>query len=41
MGQKAYVGGADRKLSVIDLAQWKMTGTVDVGKGPDGLAWMK
>ncbi len=41
-GKVAYVAGlVAKKVSVIDLAQWKMVGTIDVGSYPDGLAWVK
>jgi len=41
-GKTAYVASAaNKKVSVIDLATWTMTGTVDVGNYPDGLAWAK
>lgn len=39
-GKKAYVscdqGG---KVAVINVADWKLEGTIDAGKGADGLAW--
>jgi YVTN family beta-propeller protein len=41
-GKVAYVAGLQaKKVAVIDLATWKMTGTIDVGNYPDGLAWVK
>jgi YVTN family beta-propeller protein len=41
-GKFAYVAGAAaKKVSVIDLRQWKTVASIDVGKNPDGLAWAK
>lgn len=41
-GRFAYVPGSRaKKVSVIDLEKWEMTSTIDVGAGPDGLAWAK
>jgi YVTN family beta-propeller protein len=41
-GKFAYVAGSSAKqVAVIDLSQWKMTATIDVGAFPDGLAWAK
>ncbi len=39
-GSRAYVAvSAKDKIAVVDLNSWKVTGEVQVGKGPDGLAW--
>ena len=39
-GSKAYVGVAgDNKVAVIDLKTMKVNGSLDTGKGPDGMAW--
>jgi len=29
----------DNYVSIIDLGTWQVTGKLDVGKNPDGLAW--
>jgi len=29
----------DNYVSIIDLNTWQVTGKLDVGKNPDGLAW--
>jgi len=40
-GKFAYVAGASvKKVSVIDLKQWKTVASIDVGNYPDGLAWV-
>ncbi len=41
-GKFAYVSGRpSNKIAVIDLGQWKMTGTIEAGAYPDGLAWAR
>jgi len=39
-GTKAYVAVAgDNKVAVLDLSTLKLTGHLETGKGPDGMAW--
>lgn len=38
----AYVSCASsHNIGVLNLSNWKMQTTIDVGKGPDGLAWSR
>lgn len=38
----AYVAcGGDGQIGIVDLESLSMTGTIDVGPGPDGMAWVK
>ncbi|HEV2989130.1 MAG TPA: YncE family protein, partial [Candidatus Angelobacter sp.] len=38
----AYVAcGQAAKIAIIDLATLSQVGTIDVGPGPDGMAWVK
>lgn len=37
---RAFIGcTADNYVAVVDLKTWQVTGHIDVGGGPDGLAW--
>lgn len=39
-GKRAFVScGPDGYIAVIDLATWQVTGHIDAGGDPDGLAW--
>ena len=39
-GARAFVACTpDNYVSVVDLKRWEVTGNIDVGGGPDGLAW--
>jgi DNA-binding beta-propeller fold protein YncE len=39
-GSRAFIGcTADNYVAVVDLKKWEVTGHIDVGGGPDGLAW--
>jgi YVTN family beta-propeller protein len=39
-GSRAFVGcTADNYVAVVDLKKLEVTGHIDVGPGPDGLAW--
>ncbi|HXK02014.1 MAG TPA: YncE family protein [Verrucomicrobiae bacterium] len=39
-GSKAYVAvTGENKIDVLDLKTLKVTGSLDTGKGPDGMAW--
>jgi YVTN family beta-propeller protein len=39
-GSKAYLAvSGDHKLAVLDLGTMKVTGHLETGKGPDGMAW--
>jgi DNA-binding beta-propeller fold protein YncE len=39
-GKKAYVScDQSGKVAVINVTDWKLEGTIDAGKGADGLAW--
>jgi YVTN family beta-propeller protein len=39
-GSRAYIGcTADNYVAVVDLKTFQVTGHIDVGGGPDGLAW--
>ena len=39
-GSRAFIGcTGDNYVAVIDLATLIITGHIDVGGGPDGLAW--
>jgi YVTN family beta-propeller protein len=39
-GSKAYVAvSGDNKLATLDLKTWKVTGHLETGRGPDGMAW--
>ena len=39
-GTRAFVAcTADNNIAVIDLKTFEITGHIDVGGGPDGLAW--
>jgi DNA-binding beta-propeller fold protein YncE len=39
-GQRAFIGcTADNYVAVVDLRSLEVTGHIDVGGGPDGLAW--
>jgi len=41
-GKTAYVACAqDGKVTIVDLATLAQTGSIDVGPGPDGMAWAK
>jgi YVTN family beta-propeller protein len=41
-GKTAYVACAqDGKVAIVDLATLTQTGSIDVGPGPDGMAWAK
>jgi len=38
----AYVAcGQASQIGIIDLATLSQAGTIDVGPGPDGMAWVK
>ena len=40
-GQRAYVACAQAgKIAIIDLAKLTQVGAIDVGAGPDGMAWV-
>lgn len=40
-GQRAYVACAQAgKIAIINLAKLTQVGTIDVGTGPDGMAWV-
>jgi YVTN family beta-propeller protein len=40
-GQRAYVACAQSaQVAIIDLAKLTQIGTIDVGSGPDGMAWV-
>jgi YVTN family beta-propeller protein len=40
-GKVAYVACAqDGKVGIVDLSTLTQTGTIDVGPGPDGMAWV-
>jgi YVTN family beta-propeller protein len=40
-GQRAYVACAQAgKIAIIDLAKLTQIDTIDVGPGPDGMAWV-
>ena len=39
-GSKAYVAvSPDSQIAIIDLKTLSVTGTIETGKGPDGMAW--
>jgi len=39
-GSRAFIGcTADNYVAVVDLRTLEVTGHIDVGDGPDGLAW--
>jgi YVTN family beta-propeller protein len=39
-GSRAFLGCTpDNYVAVVDLRTWKVVGHIDVGGGPDGLAW--
>jgi YVTN family beta-propeller protein len=39
-GSRAFIGCTpDNYVAVIDLKKLEVTGHIDVGPGPDGLAW--
>jgi len=39
-GEKAYVScDQSGKVAVINIADWKLEGSIDGGKGTDKLAW--
>jgi len=39
-GSRAFVGcTADNYVAIIDLRRLEVIGHIDVGGGPDGLAW--
>ena len=41
-GSRAYVGVAgENHVAVVDLKTLEITGQVDTGKGPDGMAWVR
>jgi YVTN family beta-propeller protein len=41
-GKLAYVACAqDGKVAMVDLATLTQIGAIDVGPGPDGLAWVQ
>jgi YVTN family beta-propeller protein len=41
-GKTAYVAcSQDGKVAIVDLATLAQTGSIDVGPGPDGMAWAK
>jgi DNA-binding beta-propeller fold protein YncE len=40
-GQRAYVACAQAgQIAIIDLAKLTQIGAIDVGPGPDGMAWV-
>lgn len=39
-GPRAYVAvSAQNKVAVIDLNRWEVTGEIETGRNPDGMAW--
>jgi hypothetical protein len=32
-------GSPDNTIAALDLQSWKVTGDIDVGGEPDGMAW--
>jgi YVTN family beta-propeller protein len=39
-GSRAFVAcSPDNYIAVVDLKTYKVSGHIDVGKNPDGLAW--
>lgn len=41
-GRRAFVASTQaNKVSVIDLESFSITGTIEPGRGPDGMAWAK
>jgi YVTN family beta-propeller protein len=39
-GSRAYIGVAgDNHLAVVDLKTWEISGQIETGRGPDGMAW--
>ncbi len=39
-GRRAFVSvGSANSVAIVDLQSWKVTGRVEAGPGPDGLAW--
>lgn len=39
-GPRAYVAvSAQNKVAVIDLNKWEVTGEIETGRNPDGMAW--
>lgn len=41
-GEHAYVAlGPGNAVDVIDLANWTVSGRIETGRGPDGMAWVE
>jgi YVTN family beta-propeller protein len=41
-GGRAYVAvTGDNQIAVIDLKTLEVTGRIEPGKGPDGMAWVR